>query len=131
MEGLLTAMTQLMNLPASLTAEARPIVERHARGAYDEIRVAYPRRTGQAKLGESMHLDDKSERGHVQFDVTNQAPLAYIFEFGTDTRQTTLGANRGKMPAGHVFYPRAARWRHAMEDELVALLEREGFAVGA
>lgn len=132
-EGLLKLRMQLANLPATLVGQARPIVERNARGAYDEIRAAYPARTDSSddpSKGLRAHLtmfDATARPGQVKYRVDNTAYYAAWFEYGTDTRQTTLGASRGKMPAGNVFYPRIRAWRKTMDDELGELLTANGF----
>lgn len=59
----------------------------------------------------------------LRVQVRNRARHAAIFERGTVQRFTAgTGADRGKMPPGNVFIPRAVRWRRTMVGRLRALL---------
>jgi len=127
-DGLLNLRAELANLPAAVVEAAKPIVRANAQGAHDEIYAAYPVRSG--ALRDHLRIDDVPvPAGHARTDVTNNWYTASWLEFGTDTRQDSLGASRGKMPAAHVFFPRARRWRARMDDELGVMLTRYGFTV--
>ena len=74
-------------------------------------------------------LNHTKRAGTFVLDVQNDSPLVRMFEWGTAVRHTALGANRGQMPAEHVFLPRYYTWAHHMVDELSAMLEQHGFTV--
>lgn len=61
--------------------------------------------------------------------VKNTAKHAHLYENGTQTRQTKIGANRGAAPPGRVFVPIMIRKRRELHGELVALVRRAGFEV--
>jgi hypothetical protein len=57
--------------------------------------------------------------------VRNAARHVLIFERGSVERYTaSVGARRGRMPAGNVFIPRAVAWRQKMKLQFRALLVR-------
>lgn len=118
----------LRHLPDELTADASGIVEGAANGAEVDIHAGYPERTGNLRN----HLTKTHfERGKFSAGVIlkNTSPHASIFENGTQARHTAIGANRGAMPAGHVFIPAVAKARRRMYDQLKQLLVRHGLTV--
>lgn len=134
-DGLDELKEWLRTLPEHLTEEAAGIVTRAAVNAAEDIRAAYPVRTGNLRRGVRVNRIDGSNPlasggggRHLAVGavVYNNAPHAFMFEHGTEARQTDLGANRGSMPAGHVFIPRVIRHRRHMYDQLRALMERSG-----
>jgi hypothetical protein len=129
LEGLDELKAALRALPDRLRDQAAVIVRLYAARASDEITRAYPDRAA-GELGEHMQVrTEAAGRFGVVVAVRNTSRLAWIFENGTRTRQTKLGANRGVMPPGHVFFPLYYRYRRDMNDALVAMLEREGLIV--
>jgi hypothetical protein len=127
-EGLAELQEQLRELPARLVEEATAIAVANAESAKDEIYTAYPKRTGNLREHLSVTIASASALG-VDVVLRNSAKDARWFEKGTQTRQTHLGANRGAMPAGNIFWPRFYRWRRQMWDDWAAMLEREGLTV--
>lgn len=126
--GLEELRAELRRLPAELTGEASHIVEGAANAAAADIKAAYPVRTGNLRDGLTVtHFDQgRFSAGAI---VKNKAKHAYIFEIGTQTRHTAIGANRGSMPPGRVFIPRVIRARRRMYELLKALLVRKGLLV--
>jgi len=119
----------LRQLPRQLAADGAVIVAATAEAAANEIRDAYPVRTGNLRKGVKVRKVNVSDFGAVAA-VVNDAPHAYIFEHGTVARHTDIGADRGSMPPGHVFIPIMERRRREMYMvEFVALLERAGLTV--
>lgn len=130
LDGLFEVRAQLANLPEGLIDKARPIVESHAAGAEREIGAAYPERTHHLNFVEYMkHFERSTGRGTYTIDVVNEHWLARAFEWGTQARHTKIGANRGQMPAEHIFLPRYHRWHRAMVEALSDMLAGEGFTV--
>lgn len=126
--GLDELKAQLRALPAALAGEASGIVTSAATSAAEQIRSAYPARTGTLKDHVFVSTADPGPYGAGAV-VKNTAKHAWIFENGTQARHTALGANRGSMPPGHVFLPIVIRQRRAMYVQLKALLERHGALV--
>lgn len=125
-QGLEELKTLIQQLPDTTTAETAKLAEAAANSAAVDIRGAYPVRTGTLRDRVKVApLRSRSGRS-VGMAVTNTAPHAHLFENGTQTRQTSLGANRGAMPPGHVFVPRIIRARRRLYDQLKDLLRRLG-----
>jgi hypothetical protein len=127
-EGLEELKAQLAALPARLVEEATAIAITNAEAAKTDIYNAYPKRTGNLREGLSVTVAYAGPFG-VDVVLRNSRRDARWFEKGTQTRQTKLGANRGAMPAGNIFWPRFYRWRRHMWDDWAAMLEREGLTV--
>jgi len=127
-DGLDAFKADLKKLPDNVTTEADPIVQRSAKEAAAEIKAAYPVRTGTLRNRVFVSRVDKGKHfaGAI---VKNTAPHAHLYELGTQARHTDIGANRGSMPAGHVFVPRIIRHRRAMYVKLKALLVKYGAVV--
>lgn len=126
--GLDELRAELRRLPADLTDDASDIVEGAAQAAKTEIYDAYPERTGNLRSHLTVALRSAGRYGAGAV-VKNTAKHAYLFEMGTQARHTELGANRGSMPAGHVFVPIIIRRRRIMYDQLKSLLTRHGLVV--
>ena len=124
----------LSRLPTALVDEATALVYDAANGTADAIRAAYPSRSGDLRNGVAVRPG--TERPFtVSAIVENLAPLAWIFENGSQTRQyvTKRGVKHltGRMPPGHVFIPRVIRGRRALDVALAAMVTRHGLTVTA
>jgi hypothetical protein len=119
----------LLELPATLAYQAAAIVEGAADGAAAEIKAAYPEgETGNLKRG--VRVGTKGGGPHtVRRVVRSTAAHATLFETGTQTRQTSLGYNRGFMPGANIFVPVVVRRRREMFEQLVVIIEKEGLDV--
>jgi hypothetical protein len=129
--GLEDLKAALRHLPAALASAATPIVIGAAQAARADIVAQYPQGpTGNLKQGVRVELKAANAAGVIAI-VKSTARHAWIYEHGTQTRQTTLGANRGRMPAppAPVFIPTMMRTRRAMYAQLGALLEAQGLTV--
>lgn len=127
-EGLAELRAELRNLPATLAGEASHEVIGAANGAAADIKAAYPVRTG--NLRDHLTVEALPTTGATAGAlVKNTARHALLFEHGTQARHTDIGANRGAMPAGHVFVPRVIRARRRMYQALADLLRRQGLQV--
>lgn len=126
-EGMDEFLNALRNLPEHLTEEATNIVDDTVHAAESAIRSGYPSRAGELKrkLTSKVMKSGVSVVGKVQ----NTSRHALPFETGTQARHTALGANRGAMPPGHVFFPIVDRYRRQMYERLKDLLVREGLLV--
>jgi len=120
----------LRNLPEHLANEAAGVVVGAAQAAGTTVQTNYPAKTGNLKRG--VRVTQKRDRASVSARVESRAPHAVIFEKGTRLRRTDRGANRGRMPAAspeQAMIPTVIRARARMIQDLIALLEREGFKV--
>lgn len=126
--GLDELREELRRLPAELRDQGRTIVLGQANGAAASIRAAYPKRAQTLADSVMVTTFDSSQFG-AGATVKNTAYHAWMFENGTQARHTALGANRGVMPAGHVFIPELMRHRRAMWQQLTELLRTAGLQV--
>lgn len=122
--GLVENYAELKKLPVALRDDAAPIVNSTADGAALEIVATYPKRTG--NLARRVYVKKRASEFAVTATVINPAPHAILFEYGTQARHNALGANRGSMPAGHVFVPVIVRRRSGMWERFKALLVKHG-----
>lgn len=126
----------LRNLPEDLHDEAFGIMESTADAAMNDIRAAYPVKTGNLRNGVI-----KEVRAGLLKTVTvikNTAPHAWIYEHGTAARHFTgtdksgrhyIIGDRGQAKAGNVFIPRMIRSRRQFYDDVAELMERHGLLV--
>lgn len=122
--GLAENVAAMTKLPLALREDAEPIVYGTGDAAAVEIIASYPKRTG--NLARRVFVKRKASEFSVRATVTNPAPHAVIFEYGTQARHNALGANRGSMPPGNVFVPVIVRRRRGMYERLKALLVKYG-----
>jgi hypothetical protein len=128
LDGVDAARAWFRALAAGLATEATAILDAAAADAASAIVAGYPSRSGSLRAG--VYVDKPATPTAVaQTRVNNRLPLAYLFEIGTQARHNSLGANRGAMPAGHVFIPVMARTRRRVTAQLVALVEHAGLDV--
>jgi hypothetical protein len=114
--GIEEYIDELTNAPETLARDSDPIVGDTAEDAANEIRQAYPVRTGH--LRNSVRIRRKSNQTKAAAQVVNVSEYATPFEYGTQARHTSIGANRGSMPAGKVFIPIVLRRRRRMERQI-------------
>lgn len=132
-EGLEELRAQLRALPDELTGEASNIIDATANAAAVELRTGYQRKikgrgTGNLVKGVVLSRIDRG-RFTAGVIVKSTAKHASIFEFGTQTRKTDLGYDRGAMPPGNVAIPIFERQRRGMYERLKAMLARHGLTV--
>lgn len=126
--GLEEFKAALRNLPRALTGEARDIVEDAAREAERDAFTHYPEGgTGHLRAGLAVRPKHSNTFGASVY-LINRAPHAHFYEEGTAVRNYR-GANRGQMPAQHVFVPAAMRARARMWDRLRDMVEGHGLKV--
>lgn len=131
MDGLPDFKAALRNLPDALTAEANDIVSAAAFEAKGQIQSAYPEGpTGNLRTGVTLNWN--RSRATTTAIVRSRAKHAHLYEFGTRTRRTHRGANRGAMPEAppqQRMIPIAMRVRRKMLQALIAMVERAGLTV--
>lgn len=118
----------LRTLPETLANESANLVEGAANAAAFDIRSAYPVRTGNLQKGVTVTVLNRGRTATGRI-VKNNAPHAWLFEVGSQARHTSLGANRGSMPPGHVFIPRVIKWRRRLYEQIKELLRLKGATV--
>lgn len=126
--GLDEEYAQLATLPADLTTDTVPEVERIATNAEATIRAGYPVRTGNLRNGLTVQI--RQEPMAVKAVVINTSPDAVLYERGTQARHTAIGANRGSMPADPIFSATLIRARRTLYDTAVPdVLTEHGLTV--
>lgn len=133
MQGLDELRAALRDLPENLRDEATAIIRDTAVGAKDEIVGHYPEGpTGNLKAGVTVEIN--SSKFGTSALVRSRAKHAWIFEYGTKSRRTAKGANRGTMPKApdaEAMIPVVVRRRARMYERLKDLLRTHGFEVSA
>jgi hypothetical protein len=133
----------LRDLPEHLVAEATAIVTLAAQRGADDVRSNYPTGPGSRKfppgvLKSRVTVSTETSRGGAFARVSSRAPHAWIFEHGTGNRRTDKGWPRGRMGTPsergrpeQAMIPHVIRARARMWQDLVAMVERQGFTVAA
>ena len=127
-EGLDELKEILRYFPAHLTAAASAEIMDEANGAAAEIREDYPEVSGNLKGHVSVVQLSAGEFGAAA-QVRSTAKHAHLYEYGTQTRQTDLGYNRGAMPAKPVVGAVMGRRRRQLYRRLIRMMELEGLEV--
>lgn len=126
-DGLADELAAFTALPTTLRDTARPVVSAAADTAESAIRAAYPVVTGALRAGLRQEAVETPYGYAVR--LVNDAPQAVWYEYGTELRQTSLGYNRGRMPAAKVFVPEVLRDRRTMVEDLIPVVEAQGLTV--
>lgn len=122
----------LQALPDRLVAGSEPIVDSTARQVARDTASDYPRRTGTLINRIEVKRESKG-KGITTARVRSMAPHSHFIERGTKPRRSRYG-NRGSMPkptGNEAMVPKVVRARKKMVDQLIDLLENEGFDVSA
>jgi hypothetical protein len=132
-DGLEAFKAELSQMPKAVVEEADPIVKGAADGASADIKKGYPFRSGNLRNHVFVSRLDKG-KDFAGYIVKNTAPLAFIFENGTQarhyfTKQRGVLHATGRMPPGHVFVPAVIKRRRAMYARLKELLVKHGLVV--
>jgi hypothetical protein len=130
LDGLEQLKRDLRNLPDELVGEAQHIVEATANGAASAIKHAYPSHSG--NLIARVDVEGSANPHGAGAKVISRARHSHLFEFGTKSRKTANGANRGQMPkarSDQAMIPIAIRARRLMVSKLIDLVKRAGFTV--
>lgn len=126
-DGIEELIGDLAMLPATMTNSSDAILNKHATDAAAEIVAAYPMGpTGNLKAGVKVRQRNMGMKVHKT--VTNRAPHAWLYEHGSQTRQSASGAAT-PLPPHPTFIPIAIRHRRAAEAEIKAALEKQGARV--
>jgi hypothetical protein len=129
-DGLDDFKTQLRKLVPESAEEAETFIHGRAADAVNAMAAGYAGHVRAGTLANGLSITvEHSGRYGVGVVVTNRAKHAWMFENGTDARHTAIGANRGSMPAAHVFIPEMERARRAVRVFLIELLTRQGLTV--
>lgn len=128
LEGFDELIHQITNAPKAIRQEGFEIVRDETEGARTEIAQSYPVKSG--RLANRVQTSYPAENVLIGI-VRSAAPHSHIYEFGTQQRRTSKGANRGVMPAHKVTPDIARRRRLRMFRRLSEMLERLGFQVSA
>lgn len=112
----------LRDAPAVVQEKAGYITEDAGVSLAATLRAEFPEGpTGNLRKGVRLE-----QIGPLAWRVRSTARHTHIFEKGTGRRFTKrTGANRGVMPAAHLFIPAATRVRAMMLSRLVAMVQHE------
>jgi hypothetical protein len=131
LKGLAELRQALRQLPENLNDEASAIVQSHAEDAQRRIVNAYAEGpTGNLRRG--VVKDHYKSRFTSSAIVRSRAKHAWMYENGTQSRRTSKGANRGRMPQApeqNRMIPIVVRKRRQMVEALKDLVRRAGFQV--
>lgn len=127
-DGLEELKKSLRDMPMELHGEAEKIIEGEANAAAFEVRSKYSQVSGELVQGVQVERVERT-RFFAGRRVVNKSKLAFIYENGTQTRQTKLGYARGRMPPAHVFIPVMIRRRKVMYEKLRDMMKRKGLKV--
>lgn len=130
-EGLEELRASLRRLPVDLRDDAEEIVYDSANEAADDIRSGYASHRRSGELADKVEVVKLTSSGTAFAGsiVQNKSKLAFIFENGTQARHTAIGANRGSMPAAHVFVPAVIKRRREMYERLREMMRGHGLKV--
>lgn len=128
-QGLEELKAELRKLPVALAYEAGGIVEDSATSAAAEIREGYGRHRRSGSLQDKVSVSHQKSRVGATSVVKSGDKDALVFEVGSEARHTRIGANRGSMPPGHVFFPAVRKWKRRMYAGFKDLLAKHGFVV--
>jgi len=127
LRGIAELKDALGKLPSELKGQATGIVIEAAYSAQRDIVAAYPQGpTGKLKKGVKVKVQEIGPYS-VAAQVRSTAPHGWLYEYGTQARQTKKGKNRGTMPTpAAVFIPAMIRYRRAMYLKLAELIRSTG-----
>lgn len=130
-KGLDELRASLRRLPQEMRDEAFVLIIRTGDAASEEIRAAYEAAKVSGNLARGVRVEPLPSTGRfgAAVRVKSTAKHAFLYENGTQTRKTNLGANRGAAPPGRVFVPIMQRRRRQMHELLVDIVRRAGFEV--
>lgn len=128
--GLAELIEALRQLPENLVIEATPIIMAAADATYSTVEADYRNSVLSGRLERGLKKEVRSiGRFGVSVTVRNTAPIAWMYENGTQARHTHAGRFRGVMPPKHLFVSTSERNRAAMYAELRTMLTAFGFLV--
>ena len=131
--GLTSFREALRRLPEELQQEADAVVEAHALEAARSVESGYPEGpTGNLKRGVTTQIN--RSKFYAAGLVKSRAKHAWMFEHGTQRRQTSKGHNRGAMPEASESeraIPKFIRIRARMTRALIDIVRKAGFEVDA
>lgn len=131
--GMTEFLAGLRAIDSNLGRNATKIVHDTTEGAAADLRAAYPQRNyGSRDNRGNLRRGVKTQYPPSQIvvgQVRNTAPHAQLYEFGTQNRRTLTGANRGSMPPHPTAIAIYERRRRAMNEQLIEIVQAEGFQV--
>lgn len=126
--GIAVQQRQFAQLPSFLAARAQAALVAEGTRVAAEIAAAYPVVDGTLAAGMSVRSQPQKTKARVV--IHNRARYALIYDIGWGPRTTrTTHANRGRMPAAHVFIPRVMQARVDLVPRLAAIMRAEGLTV--
>lgn len=128
-EGLAELKAELRKLTPALASEGGREVEAAAQDAATEVRSGYGSHRRSGSMQDKVTVTHRASRDGAVATLTSGDQDALVFEVGSQARHTRIGANRGAMPPGHVFFPAVIRAKRRMWGRLKYMLQQHGFTV--
>lgn len=126
--GVAVEQRKWTQLPSFLAAQAQAALLAHATTVAAAITGAYPVVSGTLAAGMSVKSQPRKTKARVV--IHNKARYALIYDIGWSARTTKkTKANRGVMPAAHVFIPRVQQARIDLVPRIAAIMRAEGLTV--
>lgn len=130
LQGWNELLIQIRSLPQAFADEAAEMIDNTVEEAASSLIQSYPRGdTGNLRKGVKWGTT-RSGYGISGF-VKTTAPHSHLWEFGTQSRKTRKGWNRGKAPAHYNqgLVGIAIRKRRELRGKLIDVVRRAGFDV--
>jgi len=125
--GLEEFKRELRNMPEAFAQLAYDRAVARGEEARATVARAYTVKDGD--LVDGLSLVKRRTRAGVSVTLKNKAHHAWLYDNGSQTRQNRFGANRGRMPAKHVFDSEMVRARLAYVEDLKEILRAAGLKV--
>ena len=127
-DGLDELRAVLKGMPMILAPQVKALGNAHASAAASTLRATYPiGPTGNLRAG--VRLEQRAAKGGSATVLVSAAPHAWIYERGTELRETRAGWKRGRMKPSNAFASVVGPARRRLVADLSALLTARGFEV--
>jgi len=117
----------LREMGAAFADDAYTLAVTEIETAEANVKAAYAVADGD--LVEGVTVIKKKTRTGVSVTLKNKAHHAWLYDNGSVTRQNRRGANRGRMPAKHVFDREMVLARKRFVENIKAMMVRRGLKV--
>lgn len=128
LDGMDALVRELTAAPDDIRREAFDIVKEETIGAEQELIAALPTKSGTLRARVRSSFPSST---FIVGILQSASPHSHLWHWGTKTRQTASGANRGAMPAADPdpLVPIARKRRARMFRRLADMMRRRGYQV--
>lgn len=130
--GVTVERNKFKEFPSFLAARTQAVLDARATTVAAEIAAAYAALGGTGELAAGMVVRSQPRKTRARVVIANRVRWSAGYEFGTKSRRTKKGANRGFIPYdndGRIFVPRVMAARVGLVPRIAALLRAEGLTV--